>query len=182
MQDGTQASKREAMTLARRLQVLSALADCDLTTISTLSAEFARAFPVLSWATNWPIVLSASHSYEYSIDLVKALVAASSRGLHVVAALLGSNSSSCNGDDWILQWEMPQLLQLEKMTPMMFVSNCITLCGRVMEIYVTRGHGNAAADMHSRQAELAATARSTGAWQRTSSKPSTVTHRLVLIK
>jgi hypothetical protein len=51
---------------------------------------------------------------------------------------------------------------LEQLTPLMFVSYCCTLCGRVMETYVSSHHGNAAADIHSRQAELAATARSTG--------------------
>jgi hypothetical protein len=67
---------------------------------------------------------------------------------------------------------MPQLL--ERMKPMMFVEYCSTLCGHVMETYVGANHGTAAADMSSRQAELAATARSTGVWQPFSFKPSTV--------
>jgi hypothetical protein len=65
MQHGTQASETDPMTSARRLQVLSALADADLATIRTLSVAFSRSFPVLSWSSNSPISLNASHSYEY---------------------------------------------------------------------------------------------------------------------
>jgi hypothetical protein len=173
MQDGTQAAECEPMTPARRLQIVSALADGDLDTISALFEEFAvRAFPVFTSTVDWPTSLDASHSYEYTADLVKALVAASSRGLHVVAPLLGSISR----EDRILQWELPQLL--EYLRPVLFVDNCNTLCVRAMETYASTSHGDAAADMNSRQAEVAATARSTGVLQQTSLQPSTMAHLL----
>jgi hypothetical protein len=91
MQHGTHARQREPMTSARRLQLLSALADGDLATISTLFDEFAsRAFPVFRCSTEFPLLLKSSHSYEYTIDLVKALIGASSRGLQLIAPLLDS--------------------------------------------------------------------------------------------
>jgi hypothetical protein len=165
MQVGTQAEEPEPMTPARRRQLVSALADGDLDTINTLFDEFSQAFPVFTMTTaDWPISLGSCHSYDYTCDLTKALVAASSRGLHVIAGLLGSRSRS--SEDWGLQWESPQLR--EYVSPLIFVHSCSTLCGRVMKTYVSTTRGNAAAGMDSRQAELAATARSTGGWQQNS--------------
>jgi hypothetical protein len=165
MQHGTEASETEPMTSDQRLQLVSALADGDLATFDALFQEFAhQAFPVFTVTTVWPRSLDSSYSYDYPIDLIKALVAASSRGLQLVTPLLGSNSSSCNPDTRDLQRKVPQLV--EHPTALLTTSYCSMLCGRVMETYVSSSHGNAAADMNSRQAELAATARSTGVWQR----------------
>jgi hypothetical protein len=59
-QHGTQASKPEPMTSARRLQVVSALADGDLDTINKHFDGFAfRAFPGI---TDWPLSVDTSHS------------------------------------------------------------------------------------------------------------------------
>jgi hypothetical protein len=175
MQRRTQAWLRKPMTPAQRLQLVSDLVDGDLETYSTRFDEFASgAFPVFRWAADAPIALKESLSYEYTPDLIKKLMAASSRSLELIARLFSRYSSSCIGADRTLQWEMPHVAQHS--VPLTYVSYCSTLCGRVMETYVSTKHGAAAADMSSRQGELAATARSTGVWQCNGLNQRTVLH------
>ncbi|KAF6253319.1 hypothetical protein COO60DRAFT_429511 [Scenedesmus sp. NREL 46B-D3] len=156
-----QQRRLDPMSQDEVLQVLSSLASADLAALGRLYGDLARAFPTLYVTQEGPPTFGLSPGFDYtSLDLVKALAAASSRGLRLITSLFGSttSSSSSSSSSSSCLYQHRHVLSC--------VVACLTLCGSFMSLYTIMGSNsetvNFSPETRRKQVELAVAITSTG--------------------
>jgi hypothetical protein len=114
----------------KRLLVLADLASGSLATFRSQFSTLTRAFPDLLVVRDGPpmLALSPFESYDdYSIEMIRALASAGSRGLDVITPLMSSGSSSTK--------KTVGSTLFQHNIPMMSLVICMTYCNCYMNLY-----------------------------------------------
>jgi hypothetical protein len=142
----------------QQMRVLSELASGNLATFQSQVRALAEAFPNIMIASNGPPMVAVSYD-DFSIEMIKALASASSRGTQVITPLSGSGASSSTARS--SSTTIGSRLSQHQDT-LMSVVLCMTLYHCYMEYYVAASMHNKQ-DMRRTQVELAVAAKSAGA-------------------